>query len=134
VDALNRGDWKGLEVSLAPGSVYEEFGSQRRFEGSTAILAAFQEWKAALPDLKAVLSTTYQEGDRVALELTWQGTHSGALQSSGATLEPSGNRLALPWVMTIDVNNGKIKGIRSYFDTMSLRKQLGAPVGQASPS
>ena len=77
LDAFNSSDWEKAKAYLAPNSTYEEYGTQRHIEGSDAIVELYQAWKAAMPDVKGTVTNTYTSGSKVALELAWDGTHSG---------------------------------------------------------
>ncbi len=126
LDAFNATDWNGFKKSLAPHSIYEEFGTQRRIEGADAIVVAFQAWKAAGPDVQGTVSKALVDGNTVALEVTWRGTHTGPLETPNGTVPASGKEWMLPTAWTIEVEGDKIQSSRHYFDILTLLQQVGA--------
>jgi steroid delta-isomerase-like uncharacterized protein len=126
LEAFNRADWQRTKDYLAPNSIYDEHGTQRHIQGSEAIIATYQSWKAAMPDVQGKVINTYQSGDKVALELTWEGTHTGPLETPSGTIPASGKSQKTPGVMTLEVSNGKIQKSSNYFDMLSFLQQIGA--------
>ena len=126
VDAHSASDWAGVKNSLAPNSVYEEYGTRRRIEGSDAIVAALQGWKTAFPDVKGTVNNALASENAVALEVTWRGTHTGPLDTPNGSVPASGKAFTLLTAWTIDVENDKITSSRHYFDILTLLEQIGA--------
>ena len=126
VDAHSASDWAGAKKSLAPDSVYEEYGTQRRIEGSDAIVAALQGWKVAFPDVKGTVNKALAVENTVALEVTWRGTHTGPLETPNGSIPASGKAFTLVTAWTFDVQNDKIQNSRHYFDILTLLQQIGA--------
>jgi steroid delta-isomerase-like uncharacterized protein len=130
LDAFNASDWEKTKSFLSPDSVYEEHGSQRHIEGTDAIMEVYEAWKTAMPDVKGNLTNTYTNGDKVALELTWEGTHTGALVTPAGTIPASGKRQRTPGVMTLEIQAGKIRKSSNYFDMLTFLQQIGAAPAQ----
>ena len=126
VDAHSASDWAGVKKSLAPDSVYEEYGTQRRIEGSDAIVAALQAWKTAFPDVKGTVNKALADEHTVALEVAWRGTHTGPLETPNGSVPASGKAFTLLTAWTIDVQNDQIQNSRHYFDILTLLQQIGA--------
>ena len=62
-----------------------------------------------------------------AIEVTWEGTQSGPMATpNGKELPPSNKRITVKSVEVIEVEDGKIKVLRHYFDLMTLLQQIGA--------
>ena len=126
VDAHSAGDWAAAKELLAADSVYEEYGTQRRIEGSDAMVVALQGWKTAFPDVKGTVNKALTSGNSVAIEVTWRGTHAGPLETPNGSVAASGKAFALVTFWAIDVENGKIQNSRHYFDILTLLQQIGA--------
>ena len=63
----------------------------------------------------------------MAIELTWEGTQSGPMaMPDGQELPPSNKRFTLKSVEVIEIEDGKIKALRHYFDLMTILQQIGA--------
>ena len=58
-------------------------------------------------------------------EFVGRGTHDGTLMSPQGELPPTGKRLEERFSVVIDVSDGKITGVREYYDVMTLMAQLG---------
>jgi steroid delta-isomerase-like uncharacterized protein len=126
LEAFNRADWGALRASLANDSVYDEHGTQRHIVGAEAIVDAFKAWKAAMPDVTGSLYNVFNSGDTVALEVTWQGTHTGPLETPTGPIAASGKKQTTPGIWSIDVKAGKVQSSRQYFDMLTFLQQIGA--------
>ena len=126
VDAFNTGDWEQLRASLASDSLYDELGTQRKIEGPEKIVELFKGWKTAFPDAVGTVTSAVASGNKVALEVTWKGTHTGPLESAEGTVPASGKRQETPAAFFFTFEGDKIKESRHYFDSMTLLKQIGA--------
>jgi hypothetical protein len=63
----------------------------------------------------------------VAIELRWEGTQSGPLaRPDGLELPPSNKPISVKSVEVIEIEDGKIKVLRHYFDLMTILQQIGA--------
>ena len=126
VDAFNRGDWERVRAGLAPDARYDELGTQRKIEGPDKIVDLFKGWKQAFPDAVGTVTSAVASGDMVALEVTWNGTHTGPLTTAEGTIPASGMRQETPAAFFFVFAGDKIKASRHYFDSLTLLKQIGA--------
>ena len=86
LQTFNAADWDSVKGSLAPNSVYDELGTERRIEGSDAIVSLYQAWKTAMPDVQGNIKNVLTSDASVALEVVWEGTQTGPLETPGGTL------------------------------------------------
>ncbi len=126
VDAFNSGDWERLRAGLASDSRYDEFGTARKTDGPEKIVELFKGWKQAFPDAVGTVTSSVASGDKAALEVTWNGTHTGPLATAEGTIPASGKSQKTPAAMFFTFEGGKIKESHQYFDSMTLLKQIGA--------
>ena len=126
VDAFNAGDWEQVRAGLASDSRYDELGTQRMIEGPEKIVELFKGWKSAFPDAVGTVTSAVASGNKAALEVTWKGTHTGALETAEGTIPASGKRQETPAAFFLTFEGDKIKESRQYFDSMTLLKQIGA--------
>jgi steroid delta-isomerase-like uncharacterized protein len=126
VEAFNAGDWERFRETLTDDSIYEEMATQRRVEGPDAIIEVNRGWKSAFPDARGTIEKEYSSGDTITQEITWEGTQSGPLETPTGELPPSGRRVVVKAVQVIDVEGGKEKSTRHYFDMLGMLEQLGA--------
>ena len=125
VEAFNTDDWDAMRGLLAD-STYNELGTQRSLEGADAIIGALRGWKTAMPDVKGTVTSAAESGQKVVLEVTWEGTQTGELVTEQGTIPPSGKRQKTPSAFIFDYENGKLKESRNYFDLLTFLKQIGA--------
>jgi steroid delta-isomerase-like uncharacterized protein len=126
VDAFNASDWERTKALVTADYLYNEVGTQRRIQGPEEVVAALQGWKQAMPDAKGTVTSALASGSTVALEITWEGTHTGPLEGPTGTIPASGKRQVTPAAQILVFEGDKIKENHHYFDMMSLLKQIGA--------
>ena len=126
VEAFNNGDWEQMRAMLASDSRYDELGTERKIEGPEKIVELFKGWKTAFPDAVGTVTSAVASGNKAALEVTWKGTHTGALETAAGTIPASGKRQETPAAFFLTFEGDKIKESRHYFDSMTLLKQIGA--------
>ena len=127
IECYNAGDFARLRSLLADNFYEEELATQRRLEGADARIEAAQSWKHAFPDEQGSITGAYTSGNTVAIELTWEGTQSGPMATpDGQELPASNKHITVKSVEVIEVEDGKIKVLRHYFDLLTLLQQIGA--------
>jgi predicted ester cyclase len=125
MEAVNAHDMEACVrcYSLAAAMV----GPEMQAEGREQIASYHAHVWDGIPDLSITVWDRITERDRVAIEGTFNGTHTGPfLIAGGQVIEPSGRRVSihLCWVFTIE--NDLITTHRLYFDQLELYTQLGA--------
>ena len=126
IAAFNSGDWERLRAGLASDSRYEELGTARTSDGPEQIVELFKGWKQAFPDAVGTVTSAIASGNTAALEVTWNGTHTGPLATPEGTIPASGKRQQTPGAFFFTFAGDKIKASRHYFDSLTLLKQIGA--------
>ena len=126
LNAFNNSDWDALRAAMTDNSVYEEYGTQRRIEGADAIMDVYKAWKTAMPDVKGIIQGVATSGDSAMIELVWEGTQTGPLETPDGTIPASGKSQRTPGVFSVDVQDGAIVGSRNYFDMLTFLQQIGA--------
>jgi steroid delta-isomerase-like uncharacterized protein len=125
VTAFSDSDWRQLEAILAPDARHDEIASARRMQGASEMIALWQSWKTAMPDLQGRVTNMVASGNTIVLEVTWQGTHTGPLVGPKGTIPASGKAQTTyaSWVLTFAGN--KLMESRLYFDMLSFLQQIG---------
>jgi steroid delta-isomerase-like uncharacterized protein len=127
IQCFSAGDFDRLRSLLADNSYEEEYSTQRRLDGADAQVDAARGWKEAFPDGRGTVEHAYADGDTVTLELVWEGTQSGPLRApDGQEMPPSNRRATVHACQVMEIENGKIKATRHYFDLMTILQQVGA--------
>lgn len=120
----NAGDVEGL-VNLYPEDATRvtPFGT---FEGRAAIYEAASRDKAAFPDRTMTVDVIVEQGDTLAAEWTFVGTHTGPLvMPDGTELPPTGKRVEFKGMELVQSRNGKAAVHHQYWDNMAVAGQLG---------
>ena len=126
-DAHNAGDDDRMGATLADDVKYNELGTQRRLQGPQAVITVHQEWRQTFPDVKGTIQNIFVSGNQALAEMTFDGTFQGDMVTPGGTIPANGKRIEqFPTAFVYEVEGGKIKEIRQYFDVMSLLQQIGA--------
>ena len=76
----------------------------------------------ALGDFRVTVENIVAEGDKVALHLTWGGTHKGEF----AGIAPTGKQATMTVINIYRVEGGKIAEQWAVADMLGLMQQLGA--------
>jgi steroid delta-isomerase-like uncharacterized protein len=89
--------WNSWELEVADEIVSETIDFRgslgKRAQGRNAFKAYVEALRRAFPDWRNVIDEMVAAGDRVAVRMTWSGTHEGTLngiESTGARVEYSG--------------------------------------------
>ena len=139
LDSYSSGSWSDLAVLFEDDACYDD-SSGSSVRGGRQIAESFRGWKSAFPDAIAKeVKTLITDGETVAVELTWAGTHTVALTSdktqggSGDRIEPTGNRVTTPAVIIAELRQGRIHAMRHYYDMLDFLQQL-EPRGRDTPT
>lgn len=84
VEALNAGDLETCMARMEPEFIINIAGVPRR-TGIDTWKFGVDYFKKAFPDMKAKVEDAFGSGDRVALRMTFTGTHAGEFQGIPAT-------------------------------------------------
>jgi steroid delta-isomerase-like uncharacterized protein len=105
--------------------MYHENGVRREVntgmvsEGPKGMTAFAEMFFAAVPDAVCEVRTWMEDGDTLAVEWTWSGTHTGDLEGWPAT----GRKFTLEGCNITVLQDGLILDERSYWDWESLRSE-----------
>ena len=100
-------------------------GSGTSFRGPDGARQFANMWATGFPDGKVTIDRAAASGDHVTVEHTGRGTHTGTLQSPGGGIPATGKSVTLQLCDVFRIEGGKIKSLRSYFDSASLLTQIG---------
>ncbi|MFL5839277.1 MAG: ester cyclase [Thermoleophilaceae bacterium] len=126
IDAFNADDWDRVRNLHSADYHEEEFATGRTSEGIDAALDVAQGWKRGFPDAKGTVTGAYGDGSVAVLEIDWHGTNSGPMRTrDGEEMPATGREVTVHACQVFEVEDGKIKQSRHYFDLMSMLSQLG---------
>jgi len=117
--------WNDYKAVLASDVTYEEMPTRQRVKGVEEYLKSVQRWKTTFPDLKATVKSGFVSGDKVVVEVEWEGTQSGPFSGPFGPIAATNKRGSINAVLLFTIKNGKIIESRHYFDLLSVLMQLG---------
>jgi steroid delta-isomerase-like uncharacterized protein len=109
---------------FAPGAEFSgPMGALPFPDGVRAYLGGF---KASFPDARFEITRMAEEGDDIAVEGFWVGTHTGPMHLPDGNAIPATNKkVRAPFATVCTVKNGKITSHRGYWDMAGFMAQLG---------
>jgi steroid delta-isomerase-like uncharacterized protein len=125
--AYNAKNWDAMRSSISPDFVYDEIATGRKVQGADQVIPIWQGWATAFPDSKATFHAAHVSENTVVLEMTWQGTHKGPLQTPRGAIAATGRRIDLRACAVVDIVGDKAGAQRHYFDMATILQQIGAP-------
>jgi len=135
IDAFNRGaldEW--MKLVAEDVELVTPMGGT--IKGRDAFKGYFAQMRETFPDARVDIKQVVAEGNAVATEYTFTGTHKGPmLTATGETIPPTNRTLSGP-AMDIAVldDRGMLKSLRQYFDTGNALQQLGLMPAPAAAS
>lgn len=71
------------------------------------------------------MTSSIESGDAIAVEGILSGTHRGPMQTAAGELPPTGKRIELPFADVFEIQDGRVKAHRVYYDQLTFLHQLG---------
>ena len=121
----NERDFDRGAAMMAPDGEILVVGSGQRFVGPEGCVAYSRMWADGFPDGRIEIVETISEDDRIAVTYRGRGTHTGTLKNASGEIPATGKEVTLEVCDVVQVRDGKIQSIRTYFDSGSLLAQLG---------
>jgi steroid delta-isomerase-like uncharacterized protein len=121
--AMEAGDLAGLASLCSANCELNEMGNAIR--GPEQIQAYLSAYWAAFPDMRLEVRRLVEDGDSVATEVRFTGTHTGPLAMPTGELPPTGRKLDMDAADFLTIQDGQISNWRVYIDGMTFMRQLG---------
>ena len=115
---------KIAELMAADGEIVL-VGSDTRFRGPSGAIEFSEMWADGFPDGRLKIDNVIASGDHVVLQFTGKGTQTGALKSPTGEIPATGRSVTLNLCDVLEIRDGKIRSVQSYFDSASMLMQLG---------
>ena len=126
IETWNAGDREGWAALYDENVEWEAPGGARISGLEDLKVKYFDALLEAAPDRASVVDSLFGEGDLVAEEGRYTGTHTGTWRNPGGVEIPAtGKSLDFPFSAIFRVENGKIASIRLYYDQVEVLTQLG---------
>jgi len=123
VDAFNAHDEGRIRDLNGENAVVEAPG-EVRVEGRDAATEYAMAWLRAFPDARITVKNELVDGDWVAQEFTFEGTHEDTLSSPNGDIPATHNRINGRGVQVFKVEGDVVTDTRLYFDQVQVMTQL----------
>jgi predicted ester cyclase len=134
MEPFNRRDFDAM-IAMSGGSVdYTDVALGLHITDADDFRAAMQGWVSAFSDLHATVLSAVCDGDLLAYEARFEGTHDGPLQTPMGAIPPSGRRVANSSGFFVRLDGDRVAEVRDYSDTLTLLAQIGAIPAQEAPA
>lgn len=124
VDAFNAHDEARIRELNGENVVFEAPGDIH-LEGRDAATEYAMAWLRAFPDARLTVTNELADGDWVAQEFTFEGTHEDTLSSPSGDIPATHKRLDGRGVQIFKVEGEVVTDTRLYFDQVDVMTQLG---------
>ena len=124
VEAFNAHDEARIRQLNAENGIIEAPGDVR-LEGREATTEYAMAWLRAFPDARITVHNELVDGDWVAQEFTFEGTHEGTLSSPNGDIPATHKRLQGRAVQVFKVVGYTVTDTHLYFDQVQVMTQLG---------
>jgi steroid delta-isomerase-like uncharacterized protein len=95
-------------------------------QGKDGFMGFLQSFKGAFPDVAITHRNILSEGDKVAVEFTAQGTHTGPLQTPAGAIPATGKTVQFVVTEVLEWQGGLLKSLSNYQDSAAILRQIGA--------
>lgn len=95
------------------------------FRGREGYLQFARGWASAFPDLRVEVLRYQATESWASVEFALRGTHTGAFLSSGGFVPPTWSQVDLRLCDSVQMRDGKISALHTYFDTATMLRQMG---------
>lgn len=129
VERINARDFDAAATLLTDGCVHHATGvGNGDLAGGQAWRRWMQSLSDAFPDRHLCIHALIAEGERVALRLTWTGTHLGDYGG----IAPTGRRVEVNGISVFSMQDGRIAEQWIEQDILALHQQMGAAPGHSA--
>jgi steroid delta-isomerase-like uncharacterized protein len=125
-EVWNQGRESSIDELLSADGVAHGLGdSEQDVHGPEEFKPFVANIRGALPDTHISIDDFLADGDRVAVRVTLQGTHTG----QGFGVPPTGRKVSIQGIVIVRFVNGRIMEGWNSYDQLGLLRQIGALPG-----
>lgn len=119
-EAFNDRDFERVSAIIAPDAKVTNVVTGETVEGAAGFRQFLQIWASAFPDTRIEVTNIVAREDGAAVEFTGRGTNTGPLMTPIGEIPPIGRRDEQRFCDAYQITDGKIAGVRTYFDVTSI--------------
>jgi steroid delta-isomerase-like uncharacterized protein len=114
------------DAIVADDIALEDVAIGHKAFGKEEAKAYVKNWKTTFPDMVGKCNNRVESGNTMFEECSWTGTNTGEINApDGSKIPPTGKSVNINNCFVYEFENGKIKSMKNYLDTMSMMGQLG---------
>jgi steroid delta-isomerase-like uncharacterized protein len=125
-EVWNQGREDTIDELFTHGVAYGLGESDVTVRGPSDFKVFFHTMRSTFPDLRINIEDSVAEGDKCAVRVVLEGTHSGP----GFGVPPTGRRIHVAGIVIIHAAGGKLTAGWNTWDQLGLLRQIGALPGQ----
>lgn len=116
-DGMVRCASEDVEATMVP------WGATKR--GRKGYREFCEGWATAFPDGRVEIKRITANDEGVVVELVGRGTHTGPFTGPAGTIPATGRKAELSLCDVLEIEDGAVRRVRSYFDAATMMRQLG---------
>ena len=120
-EGWTQGNLSVADKLIDPDFVVHGAGGQAVPSGPEGARQLVTAWRAGFPDGRMNIDDLFAEGDKVAVRMTWTGTHTGTFYAYA----PTGRQVSVTSIGIDRIANGKIVEGWGEVDMLGLYQQIG---------
>jgi steroid delta-isomerase-like uncharacterized protein len=125
-EVWNQGCESSIDELFPADSVAHGLGdSEQDVHGPEEFKTFVANIRGALPDTHISIDDILADGDRIAVRVTLQGTHTGP----GLGVPPTGRKVSIQGIIIVRLVDGRIREGWNSYDQLGLLRQIGALPG-----
>jgi steroid delta-isomerase-like uncharacterized protein len=125
-EVWNQGREASIDELFPAGGVAHGLGdSESDVRGPAEFKPFAANLRGSIPNLQIRVEDILCDGDRVAVRVTLEGTHTG----NGLGVPPSGGRVSIQGIIILRLVDGQIVEAWNSYDQLGLLRQIGALPG-----
>lgn len=122
---FNKRDFDQAAILNTPDATWVNVATGETFRGPEGYRQFVQGWATAFPDAVVEVIHLVADEDGAAAEFIGRGTHNGPLKGPAGEIPPTGRAIEMPFCEVFRMREGKVAGVRLYFDAATMMRQLG---------
>jgi steroid delta-isomerase-like uncharacterized protein len=124
-DSFNTRRLEELEAVCASDVELINVATGERHRGPQGLRQFMQVWIDAFPDARIEVRRIVADETGCAVEFVGRGTHAGTWKTPAGDIRATNRVGELPCCDLLEIQNGKITSVHTYFDLNTLMRQLG---------
>lgn len=128
-DALSEHAYERAAGHADESVVVRNVAAGDTYSGRQGFIEYFRGWAAAFPDLVREDLNICGGDSGAVVEYRFEGTHTGPLLTPRDHIPATGMDVQVRFCDVLEIEHGRVVEVRSYFDSVSLLRQLGLAAG-----